>query len=154
MNNWSLPQCQRVLFFLRVQADLFCSAIFQVRAVFPDELSSPPCHRGRPSPPKGHKTVKIEATGQQWLHSIWEPWELDTIFKGSAGELWLCPLQRAHLRLWEYWEMVIDGTQPLNGMLEECSAGGPSGFQECMSLNDPPHFHIRTKIRSLRLHMV
>lgn len=113
MNNWSFPQCQQVLFFLRVQADLFCSAIFQVLAVFPDELSSPPCHRGRPSPLKGHKTVKIEATGQQWPHSLWEPRELDTIFKECAGALWLCPLRRACLCLWEYWEMVIDGAQPI-----------------------------------------
>lgn len=40
------------------------------------------------------------------------------------------------------------------GMREECSAGGLSGFQQCRSLNDPPRFHIRAKVRSLRLHIV
>lgn len=39
-------------------------------------------------------------------------------------------------------------------MLEECSARGHSGFQGCMNLNDPPRFHIRTKVRSLRLHII
>lgn len=112
MNNWSLPQCQHILFFLRVQADLFCSAIFQVPAVFPDELCSLHCHRGRPGPTKGHKTVKIEAWRQQWLHSLWELWELDSILRESTGAVWLCLLQRACLLFWEYWEMVIDGAQP------------------------------------------
>lgn len=37
------------------------------------------------------------------------------LFLESAGVLWLCPLQRALLRLWEYWEKVMEGAQPHMG---------------------------------------
>lgn len=153
MNNWSLPQCQHLPFLptgTRSQADVlfFCHFSALSHCCRRAELTAPggPAHLPATKPPPLSKWRPEGDGGFTPIENYvtWPPFLKRALVMVCPAASASAEGEPSHLGMWG------NGHQPRtapNVILKGCGAWGPGGFQQCRNLNDPPCFHIRTKIR-------